>query len=144
MSSCRWVGVLSLLALAVGCERTAEGVKQDTQALAASAERGAADTKQSLSGQVDAFKAESQRALDKLSASLNELGSKAEGKADESREDLKRQLAETKQSLDNVSARTEAELEETRQTLKAKIAELGRQINSGLDKAGDATEKALQ
>jgi phage shock protein A len=112
--------------------------------LASSAEQGAAQTKQSLSSQVESFKAESQRTLDKLSASLNELGSKAEGKADESREDLKRQLAETKQSLDNVSARTESELEETRQKLRDKIAELGRKVNQGLDKAGDATEKALK
>ncbi|MET0413640.1 MAG: hypothetical protein ABW217_20190 [Polyangiaceae bacterium] len=139
----RWIALGVLLGVASACERTAEGVKQDTAALAASAERGAAQTKETLSNQLESFKAESQKALDDLSTSVNSLGDKAEGKANEGRDELKRQLAETKKSLDGASASTQTELDETRQKLKDKLAELGRKIKEGVNGAGDATEKAV-
>jgi hypothetical protein len=139
----RWIALGVLLGVASACERTAEGIKQDTAALAASAEQGAAQAKSSLATQLDTFKAESRKALDDLSTSVNALGDKAEGKANESREELKRQLAETKKALDDASASTQAELDETRQKLKDKLAELGRKINQGVNNAGEATEKAV-
>lgn len=126
-----------------GCERTADGIKQDTYAATASANDQAERAKRELQSQMDAFKSQTNAQLERLSASLAQLEAQTNSGMDESRQKLQAELAETKAKLGSLQAESGAELERAKSDLGARISDLGARMNSALHDVGDKVDKTL-
>jgi len=134
-------GCLWLLG-ALACERTVDGIEQDTRAVTARAREGADEAKQKLESEVGAFKTEADAKLQQLSVSIESLKAKAQTDVTGSRQKLEEQLQETRDKLARLRAGTSAEWQQTKQDLDQRIAELGRRLNETLDHAGGSLDKA--
>lgn len=135
--------LLSSGLLGMSCERTAEGIKQDTFAATAAASDQAQRAQQDLQQQMDSFKAQTNAQLDRIGASLTKLEAQTNSGIDESRQKLQAELDETKAKLGALKAESGVELERAKSDLAARIADLGRRLNGTLDDVGDGVEKTL-
>src|ERR1044071_7116371 len=98
-----------LLCLAFGgaaCERTAEGIRQDTLAATAAASDSAEQAKQKLEGQLSEFKTETNEKLAELSDSVSKLQSKTNENIDESKAKLQAEIDATKAKLEGLSSKS--------------------------------------
>jgi CII-binding regulator of phage lambda lysogenization HflD len=129
---------------ALGCERTAEGAKQDALAATAVANESAEQAKQGLQTQMDAFKAQTNAQLERLSVAVAKLEAKTSAGIDDSKQKLQTELDETKQKLGELSAESGAELEKAKADLGARINDLGKRINSSVDEAGEKVRDTLE
>lgn len=134
---------LLLLSSVWACQRTAEGVKDDTLAATASASEQAERAKQELQVKMDAFKAETTAQLDRLSGSLSTLEAETNAGIDDSRKKLSLELEETKAKLGQLQAKSGTELDQAKSDLAARISDLGKRLNESVHTAGDKVEKAV-
>lgn len=140
-----------LCAGVAACEKTAEGVKQDTAEVAEAVNDKGARAQQELDAEMQQFKARTQAKLDELSVSISALQAKAENGLDKSKTELQAQIDETKSELSRLQASSAAELERAKSSLDSRIADFGKRVNGALDevgadldKAGDKVEKKLE
>jgi len=131
------------LCTALACERTAEGIKQDTLAISGKADTTADETKRNLESEVSAFKAETKAKLERLSAAMAGLEARAGNDLDASKQKLKVEIDETRAKLAEVKAESRADWEKAKSDLDHSIAELGKRMNATLDNVGDKVEKTL-
>jgi predicted small secreted protein len=143
--------VLLLCAVAAGCEKTAEGVKDDTSRVADSVNEKGARAQQELEAEMKEFKARTQAKLDELSVSISALQTKAETGLDKSKADLQAQIDETKSELSKLQASSEVELQRAKSSIDARLSDFGKRVNGtlddvgeDLDEAGDKVEKKLE
>jgi DNA anti-recombination protein RmuC len=122
------------------CQRTAEGVKQDTQAATSAASQTAEDAQRSLEGELSAFKSETNAKLEELSRALAGLEARAETGLDASKQKLKDEIGETRAKLGELKADSRTELQAAKSDLSQRISEMGKQVNSTLKKVGDRVE----
>lgn len=140
----RSLGVLALAStLALACQRTAEGAKQDALAASNAANAGAEQAKQSLQVQMDAFKAQTNAQLERLGASLSELEGKTSAGIDDSKQKLQAELDATKAKLARLKAESGTELEEAKTDIGQSMSDLGKRLNHSLEAAGDKVQKTL-
>jgi Skp family chaperone for outer membrane proteins len=147
-------GALSLFVLCAGvvaCEKTADGVKQDTAEVAEAVNEKGARAQHELDAEMQDFKARTQSKLDELSVSISALQAKAEDGLDKSKTELQAQIEETKSELSKLQASSEVELERAKSKLDARLADFGKRVNGALDEvgtdldtAGDKVEKKLE
>jgi DNA anti-recombination protein RmuC len=130
----------TLCASTWACQRTAEGVKQDTEAATSAASQTAEDARRSLEGEVSAFKSETNAKLEQLSLALAKLEARAETGLDASKQKLKDEIGETRAKLGELKADSRTELQEAKSALGQRISEMGQQVNSTLQKVGDKVE----
>lgn len=138
--------ILVVAALTVGgsaCERTAEGLKQDTFAATAAADESAEEAKRTLQTEVDDFKAETNAKIEQLNRKLSELEAKADNGLEASKEKLKLELSETRAKLGELKAESREDWQRLKGELDQKLADLGRRLNGTLDEVGDKVEKTL-
>jgi DNA anti-recombination protein RmuC len=140
-----------LLLGVLSCQRTVDGLEQDTREARDHARESAADAKQTLDREVGAFKTQADAKLEELSVSINALKAKAQNDLDGSRQKLEAQLTDARQQVTQLKADSSTEWQQAKQNLDQRIAELGRQLRETLDKAsgsldraGDKVEHALQ
>jgi len=138
-------------AAVAACEKTAEGVKQDTAQVAEAVNEKGARAQHEIDAEMQEFKARTQAKLDELSVSISALQAKAETGLDKSKTELQSQIDETKSELSKLQASSQAELERAKSSLDARIADFGKRVNGtldevgeDLDEAGDKVEKKLQ
>jgi DNA anti-recombination protein RmuC len=136
----RLLWVSALCASTWACQRTAEGVKQDTQAATSAASQTAEDARRSLEGEVSAFKTETDAKLEQLSLALAQLEARAETGLDASKQKLKDEIGETRAKLGALKADSRTELQQAKSDLSQRVSEMGQQINSTLKKVGDKVE----
>jgi hypothetical protein len=134
----------ALMVGAMGCERTAEGAKQDALAASAAASESADQAKQGIQAQMDAFKAQTNEQLGRLSVAVAKLEAKTSAGIDDSKQKLQREIDETKQKLGELSAESGAELEKAKSDLGARINDLGKRIHTSVDEAGDKARDKLE
>ncbi len=137
-----WVAPL-LLSASLGCQRTAEGVKEDTLALATHAGKTADEARGTLESEVSSFKAEANAKLEELSVAAAALESKATDGLSASKQKLEGEILETRAKLAELKADSRADWQEAKRDLDDRLAHLGKQMNVALDKAGDKVEKTL-
>jgi hypothetical protein len=133
----------ALLSTGLGCQRTAEGVKEDTLALATNAGKTADEAKGTLETEVSSFKAEANAKLEELSVAAAALETKASDGLSASKQKLEGEILETRAKLAELKADSRAEWQEAKRDLDDRLAKLGKQMNLALDKAGDKVEKTL-
>lgn len=138
----RFAPAFILCCLGSSCERTAEGLKQDTQSLATSASEKGTAAERDLEEEVSAFRAEAEAKLKELSESMEKLEAKAERGLDESKQELARQIDETKGELGQLKAKSRSEWEETKRKLNARLAGFGEKVNATFDEVGDELDEA--
>lgn len=135
----------ALLSLAgVGCQRTAEGIQQDTLSAKARAQESADDAKRALDRQVAEFKTQAGAQLEKLSSQVGTWKTEAQGNLEESKQRLEGQLHETRAKLDSLGAHSQADWEKAKQDFDERLSTLGHQVHDGLEQAGDKIEKKLK
>jgi len=139
---CRFVLASALLLAALGCQRTADGLEQDTREASERARETAADAKKSLDREVGAFKTQADAKLQELTVSINSLKAQAQTNLEGSRHKLETELNATRQQLSQLKADSSSELQSAKQDLEQRIAELGRELNQTLDKAGGSLDRA--
>src|SRR3954462_10497693 len=83
-----------LLLAGAGCQRTAEGIQQDTLSAKASAEKSAEDAKRTLDRQVGDFKTQAGAQLEKLTQQVDPWTTQAQGNLEGSKQKLEGQLHE--------------------------------------------------
>jgi hypothetical protein len=141
--SAAWLSAV-VLAATLGCRRTAEGIKEDTLALATNAGKTADEAKSTLESEVSSFKAEANAKLEELSVEAAALESKAANGLNASKQKLEGEILETRAKLAELKADSRGEWQQAKRDLDNRIADLGRQMNAALDKAGDKVEKTLE
>jgi DNA anti-recombination protein RmuC len=141
----------ALLLAAFACQRTADGLEQDSREASERARESAADAKRSLDREVGAFKTQADAKLQELTVSINALKAQAQTNVEGSRQKLEAELNGTRQQLSQLKADSSTEWQKAKHVLEQRIAELGRELNQtldkaggGLDRAGDKVEHALQ
>ena len=125
------------------CERTAEGLKQDTFAATAAADQSADEAKRTLQGEVDDFKTETNAKLEQLNAALSRLEAKADNGLEASKEKLKLELSETRAKLGELKAESREDWQRLKGELDQKLSDLGRRMKGTADEVGDEVEKAV-
>jgi uncharacterized protein HemX len=138
--------ILALALLTVGgaaCERTTEGLKQDTFAATAAADESADEAKRKLQGEVDDFKAETNVKLEQLNAALSKLEAKADKGLETSKEKLKLELSETRAKLGELKAESREDWQRLKGEVDQKLSELGRRMNGTLHEVGDEVEETV-
>lgn len=133
----------ALVAGGAACERTAEGLKQDTFAATAAADQSADEAKRTLQAEVENFKAETNTKIEQLSAALAELEAKADNGLEASKEKLRTELAETRAKLGELKAESREDWQRLRGELDQKLSELRRRTNDTLEDVGDKVEETL-
>ena len=143
-------GVL-LLASAVACKSTAEGVKKDTAAAAEAVNDQGVAARGQLETEISEFKTKTRAKLDELTVAVSKLEAKAENGLDQSKSQLESQIDQTKSDLAALEASSKAELQQAKSALDARIADFGKRVNAtfdkvgqDLDRAGDKVEKKLE
>jgi DNA anti-recombination protein RmuC len=131
-----------LLLGALGCQRTVDGLEQDTREARDHARESAAEAQQALDREVGTFKTQADAKLEELSVSINSLKAKAQNDLDGSRQKLEQQLSEARQQVTQLEADSSSQWQKAKQDLDQRIAELGRQLNQTLDKAGGSLDRA--
>jgi DNA anti-recombination protein RmuC len=135
--------VLALALLAVACDRTTEGVKQDTAAAAASASETAEQARQTLDSQMRAFKAQTSATLDELNVAVQKLSADTSASVGDSKQKLQLEIEETKTKLGQLSAQSGDQLEQAKADLGARLEELRKRLNGTLDQAGNKVDETL-
>jgi DNA anti-recombination protein RmuC len=135
--------LVAVLSASVACQKTAEGIKEDTRALATNAGKTADEAKSTLEVEVNSFKAEANAKLEELSVQVAALESKATNGLNASKQKLEGEIAETRAKLAELKADSRVEWQETKRELDNRLAELGKEMNQALDTAGDKVEKTL-
>lgn len=138
------LGGAFLLLAGVGCQRTAEGIQQDTLSAKASAEKSADDAKRTLDRQVGDFKTQAGAELEKLTQQVDTWKTEAQGNLEESKQKLEGQLHETRAKLDSLSAHSQSDWDKVKQDFDQRMSTLGHQVHDGLEQAGDKIEKKLK
>lgn len=132
-----------LLVLAgLGCQRTVDGLEQDTREARDQARESASATEQALEREVGDFKTQANAKLQELSVSIHSLKSRAQDDLDGSRQKLEGQLSEARQQVTQLQADSSSQWQKAKDDLNQRIAELGRQLNQTLDKAGGSLDRA--
>ena len=138
-------GMLVLLGAAgAGCDRTVEGVKQDTLAATAAASDGADKARRELDQQMSQFKAQSNAKLEELSAAAAQLSAQTENGLDDSRRKLKAEIDETKDKLSQLSAKSGAELEKAKADLSARLSDIGKRLDATIDDVGEEAKDSVE
>ena len=101
--TCLTAACLTLLG-ALGCERTRDGLQQDTEAATAQARESADEAKRKLELEVGDFKTQANAKLEQISESINGLGVRARDNVDGSRVDLQQQLADARARVSQLKA----------------------------------------
>lgn len=141
---CAQVAILPCVALlTASCERTVEGVREDTRAVSTAAGKTADDATRKLDSQVAALKAETNSKLERLSVAVESLEAKAGNGLEESKEKLKAQIAQTRDQLSTLKADSSAELQQAKTDLDDKVSKLGKSMHEGVGKVGDKVDGAL-
>lgn len=137
----------SSLVCALGCERTAEGIKQDTRAISAAADESASEAKAKLESEVADFKSEAAAKLDRLSTDLDALRARVkDGVGDSARTaeaELQAGLDKARAQLGNLKAETREQWRDTKSSLDEQLSDLRRRLEDSAKKAGDEVEKTL-
>jgi DNA anti-recombination protein RmuC len=129
--------------LVVACDRTAEGVKQDTAAATASASDTAEQARQSIDSQMSAFKAQTSAKLDELNVAVQRLSADTSASVSDSKQKLQLEIEETKAKLGQLSAQSGDQLEQAKTDLGARLEELRKRLNDKLDQTGDKVDETL-
>ena len=138
--------IFVLAAVTIGgsaCERTAEGLKQDTFAATAAADESADEAKRKLQAEVEDFKTETNVKIAQLNLALSELEAKADNGLETSKQKLKLELSETQAKLAELKAESREDWQRLKGELDQKVADLGRRMNGTLHDVGDKVEKTL-
>jgi uncharacterized protein HemX len=138
--------IFVLAAVTVGgsaCERTAEGLKQDTFAATAAADQSAEQAKRTLQGEVDEFKTETNAKIEQLNTALSELEAKADNGLETSKEKLKVELSETRAKLAELKAESREDWQRLKGELDQKLSDLGQRMKGKADEVGDEVEKTV-
>lgn len=147
LTSLRTLGLASFAlssALTLSCQRTAEGAKEDALAASSAANDGAEQAKQSLQVQMDAFKAQTNAQLERLSVSLSQLEAQTNAGIDDSKQKLQAEIDATKEKLARLKAESGTELEAAKTDIGASMSDLGRRLDHSLDEAGDKVRKTIE
>jgi phage shock protein A len=138
------LGGALLLFVGVGCQKTAEGIQQDTLSAKARAEESAGDAKQALDRQVGDFKTQAGAELQKLTQQVDTWKTEAQGNLADSKQKLEGQLHETRTKLDALTAHSQADWDKAKQDFNERMSTLGHQVHDNLEQAGDKIEKKLK
>jgi hypothetical protein len=125
---------------AVACDDTARGVEKDATEAEAEVDREMRELRQESQATLDAM----DRKLARLERSVEHASAEAKADAENELRDLRRERDELARKLEGAGAKTKAELKQTESEIDRRLAELGKDINRALDRAGDATEEALE